>query len=214
MTKFTVKECPIEGPLIIKPAVLGESRDYLFNLDEQDIYEQMELECTFEQHFSETLARGVMRGLYFQRKESYGRIIAVTQGSALCVAIDMRPESKNFGAAHSIYLDGESETMLFIPPYFAHGYLTLERDTQVVINSQESYDPSAVSGIIWDDEILSINWQFERYDIDSKRLNILPRDKKFPSFRSYPQNSIWIDRPKKSRYALASSIRAPKVQPL
>ncbi len=89
------------------------------------------------------------------------------------------------------------------------GYLTLERDTEVVCLCAAEYDPTQESGIIYDDEILAINWQYERYEIDEKRLNVGLREKKFPSFRSYNQNALWINRPKKSKYALTRRVIKP-----
>ncbi len=204
MSKYITKSTPtIEGPIIIKPAELGGDREWLANLEMQDQYAEMGIEETFEQHDSEKLARGVIRGLYFQRKDSFGRLVAVTSGRILCVAVDLRPESNGFGAANSVELSAENETMLYIPPYFAMGFLTLEANSVVVCNSTKENDPADHSGIVYDDEILSINWQFERYDIDERRVNVSQRDKKLPSFRSYNQNALWINRPKKSKYALS-----------
>ncbi len=203
MSKFITRSTPtIEGPIIISPTQLGESREWLTNLEEQEIYAEMGLEGKFAQQESEKLARGVVRGLYFQRKDSYGRLLAVTSGRALCVAVDLRPESKSFGAANSVELSAENETLLYIPPYFAVGFMTLEAATEVVCSGMGEVDAASVSGIIYDDEILAIDWQFDRYQIDEHRLNISQRDKRFPSFRSYNQNSLWINRPKKSKYAL------------
>ncbi len=202
---FTTKSTSsIEGPIIIRPTSLGGSREWLTQLEgSAEIYASMGLEEEFTQHTSEKMARGVVRGLYFQRKDSAPKIMGVTSGRALCVVVDLRPESKTFGAANSVELSLESETLLYVPPYFACGCLTLEPATVVVCNSTDNYCPSEESGIIYDDEILSINWQFERYEIDEKRLNMTQRDKRWPSFRSYNQNTLWINRPKKSKYALA-----------
>lgn len=210
MTKFKINPTPLEDVLLLKPETLGESRDFLFDLEAEEYAQMSFAEDGFSYHTTEKMARGVMRGLYLQRKNSHGRIIAATAGRILAVAIDLRPESKDFGAAHSVELNAENEAILYIPPYYAHGFLTLEPNTEVVVNSVNEPDEESFSGIIWDDEILAINWQFERYEIDEKRLSILGRDKKFPSFRSYNHNSIWINRPKKSKYALKSSLRAPK----
>lgn len=204
MSKFIVKSTPtIEESLIIKPFELGHSREWLYNLEDQDVYAEMGLEENFVQHSSEKMARGVLRGLYFQRKDSYSRIIAVTAGRALCVVVDLRPESKTFGAANSVELSAENETIIYVPPYFAYGVLTLEAGTEVVCNGSGERDEATECGIIYDDEIISINWQYERYQIDERRLNMSQRDKKFPSFRSYNKNTIWINRPKKSKYALS-----------
>ena len=144
-----------------------------------------------------------MRGLYLQRQNSAGVLITVRSGGVLAVGVDLRPESRTFGASHSAELTAENERIFYIPPYFAHGFLTLEPSTEVVCSYTREYDPAEESAIIWDDEILAIDWQFERFDVDPKRLSILPRDKKAPSFRSYHQATLWVNRPKKSRYAIS-----------
>ncbi len=198
---FTIKESPIEALKIIQPTKRGEGRDYLFDIEAEE-YAQMEIAEEFVDHKSESFARGVLRGLHFPSKVAQGRLFAVTEGRALVVGVDLRPESKTFGASHAVELNADNETMLYIPPYFAYGFLTLERDTEDVCNNTLlAESETEVSGIIWDDEILLIDWQFERYEIDRKYLNINPRDKKLPSFRSYNPNLLWPNRPKKSKYA-------------
>ncbi len=190
--------------MVLSPEVEGESRDYLFDMDVlSEQIATLGVEEGFVQHETEKLARGVIRGLYFQRKDSQGTLVAVESGRVLAVCVDLRPESKTFGASHSVELTVENEKMLYIPPYFAHGFLTLEQNSVVVRNFTKEYDPAADSTIIWDDEILAINWQFERFEIDEKRLNISHKDKKAPSFRSYNQNTLWLNRPKKSKYSIS-----------
>ncbi len=121
----------------------------------------------------------------------------------MCVAVDLRPDYKSYGAAYSVELHSENEMLLYVPQYFAMGFLTLEAKTEVVINSAAEPDVKRESGILWDDEVINIDWQFERYDIDEKYLNISPRDKKNPSFRMYSPNTIWVNRPRKGKYALS-----------
>ncbi len=203
MSKYDIQRPPIEGLQVITPEVEGCSREHLFDLTMQDEYKAMELDAEFTQHTLTRYNRGVIQGLHFQRSNSAGVFIAVKSGGVLAVGVDLRPECKTFGAAHAVELTADNERMFYIPPYFAHGFMTLEHNTEVVCNYTESYDASAQSAIIWDDEILAINWQFERFDIDEKRLNISQKDRKAPCFRSYHQNTLWINRPKKSKYAMS-----------
>ncbi len=204
--KFTIKQTQVEDLLVITPEKLGESRSYLLDIESEESVEairSMGIEESFVHHNSETFARGVLRGLHFQREDSYGRMVGVTSGSILCVAVDLRPDYKSYGAAYSVNLSSENELMLYVPPYFAMGFMTLEPKTEVVFNSALMPDVKRESGIIWDDEVINIDWQFERYDIDEKYLNVSPRDKKSPSFRMYNPNTIWINRPRKGKYALS-----------
>lgn len=193
----------MEGAFVITPEVEGGSRDFIWDLESQEEYKLMGIEEDFILHTCEKCPRGVLRGLYFQRKDSQGTFITVKSGRVLAVGVDLRPESKTFGASHAVELTIENERMFYVPPYFAHGFLTLEQNSEVVCNYTEDFDPVEASSIIWDDEILAIDWQFDRFEIDAKRLNISQKDKKAPSFRSYNQNTLWVNRPKKSKYAIA-----------
>lgn len=207
MSKYIIKRAPapMDGVLIIRPEKLGESRSYLFDpMAESSVEEFAAMEITepLMEHFEERYARGVLRGLHFQSTNPYGKLIAVKSGRILSVAVDLRPESKSFGASYSAELTEDNETMFYIPPYYAHGFMTLEANTKVVFNFAGEHDPKQESGIIYDDEILAIDWQFERYDIDEKYLNMSQRDKKNKSFRMYNQHELWPNRPKRSKYAI------------
>lgn len=199
MAKFEIRDITsIEGLRVITPTDGSASRDYLFDFDSPELA-QLDLGVEFVERTVEELARGVIRGLHFQRRDAQGILVGVSSGRILDIAVDLRPESRSFGAAHSQELSAQSGAMLYIPPYFAHGFLTLEPHSEVVCNTTTLYDRESEAGIIWDDEILLIDWEFDRYEIDSKWLNISQRDRKLPSFRSYNPNSLWLNRPKKRR---------------
>ncbi len=197
--KFNIKESQIEGLKVI--TVVEGDCAFIGDLD-ATAYAEMGITDEMMSHCEERFARGVLRGLHLPDGVAQGRLYSVTSGRALVVAVDLRPESRTFGASQAVTLDTESNTLLYIPPYFAFGFLTLECDTEVVYNTTISYaDPDNEKRIRWDDEILLIDWQFERYEIDRKYLNISQQDKKAPSFRSYNAKLLWSNRPKKSKYA-------------
>ncbi|MFI3259818.1 MAG: dTDP-4-dehydrorhamnose 3,5-epimerase [Rikenellaceae bacterium] len=202
MGKFIVKESPIEGLRLITSEKSGEEIDY----------SSMGLDVEFVSQSVEKLARGVLRGLHFTREEEQARLITVRSGRILAVAVDLRPENRTFGAALSYELNEHNGAMLFVPPYFALGYVTLESGSEVEINYSTEYDPKMESGIIWDDDVLMIEWQFERYEIDKRWLNISQRDKKLPSFRSYNPNLLWPNRPKASRYSKRRNYKEERIR--
>ncbi|MFI3304400.1 MAG: dTDP-4-dehydrorhamnose 3,5-epimerase [Rikenellaceae bacterium] len=196
--KYSIKETGIESLNLITPIEEGVSRDFLFDLESQEEYLSMGIEVEFKHHNVERFARGVLRGLHFQPNKPQGKFVAVTKGRIYDVAIDLRP-GKEFGAAYAVELTAESGRMIYIPPYFAHGFLTLEPNTEVVINSSEVHSVDQDAGIIYDDQILAIDWQFDRWEIDEKYLNMTPRDKRHPSFRNYNPNTMWGVKPEKKR---------------
>ena len=81
--------------------------------------------------------------------------------------------------------------MFWIPQQFVHEFLTLEQNTEFNYKCTDYYHPESDAGIVWNDPILAINWQFERYDIDEKYLNISDKDKKQPAFRYWDPKTLW-----------------------
>ncbi len=202
MSTFTTKSFPFDGPMIISGSSAADNMAFLSNPEMQDEYSQMGIEESLTHHTTQSQPRGTIRGLYFQRKDPLAQLVAVTEGSILLVVVDMKPESKTFGASHAVELSAENGLMVYIPQYFAMGFLTLDYKNQIVVNYTKPYMEENNSGIVWDDEILAIDWRFERYDIDAKRLNISMKDRKLPSFRSYSQHELWPNRSLKRTYAL------------
>ncbi len=195
--KYIVKETGIEGLQLITPTTEGAACNYLTDLaseESQAEYQDMGIEVEFIHSEVEKLSRGVLRGFHFQPNVPQSKFVAVTSGRIYDVVIDLRP-GKEYGAAFAVELTAESGRMLYIPPYFAHGYLTLEAGTEVVINSSVEHTTDQDAGIVYDDQILSIDWQFDRWDIDEKYLNMTQRDKRFPSFRNYNPNTMWGIKP-------------------
>ncbi len=192
----------IEGVVIIEPRIFSDDRGYFYESFSDKEFTEKVCKTVFVQDNQSKSSYGVLRGLHFQSNNPYGKLIAVKSGRILSVAVDLRPESKSFGASYSAELTEDNETMFYIPPYYAHGFMTLEANTEVIFNFAGEHDPKQESGIIYNDDILAIDWQFERYEIDEKYLNMTQRDKKNKSFRMYNQHELWPNRPKRSKYAI------------
>ena len=82
----------------------------------------------------------------------------VISGSIFDVAVDIRPESSTYGAVYTIELSAVNKRMLYIPPGFAHGFLSLENGTELLYKSTNYYDPMDESGIAYNDPLLNIGW--------------------------------------------------------
>ncbi|MFI3322898.1 MAG: dTDP-4-dehydrorhamnose 3,5-epimerase [Rikenellaceae bacterium] len=193
MSQFTITTTPIEGLLIIEPTKYGADREFFFDLDNQELFASFGIPEIFIDNNIDRYPRGVIKGLHFQRENSQAKLITALTGAVLDVAVDLRPESKTYGASHAIELSEENERMFYIPPRFAHGFLSLEAGTELAFKcSNSEHIPSNESGVMWNDQVLAINWQFERYDIDEKWLNIDRRDKKQPSFWQLNPANLWV----------------------
>ena len=99
--------------------------------------------------------------------------------------MDLRENSKTFGKYYSIELSEKNKKMLFVPKYFAHGFLTLENDTQIFYKCDNFYNPKSEAGIMWNDSDLNIEWNFKKYGINENELIISEKDKKNMSFKEY-----------------------------
>jgi dTDP-4-dehydrorhamnose 3,5-epimerase len=121
---------------------------------------------------------GTIRGLHFQAAPyAQGKLIRVTKGRIYDVAVDIRPDSSTFGQWVGKELAAMTGEQLWIPAGFAHGYCTLEPQTEVIYKVDEYYNPAAESGIRWDDPQLGIRWPG-----GLRATAISPKDRTLPSF--------------------------------
>lgn len=191
MSKFKVTETPIEGLLIIEPLVIGDNRGFFLESYSKRDFEAMGIDVEFVQDNHSKSSRGVLRGMHFQKVQTQGKLVRVTAGAVFDVAVDMRPDSRTYGASHSIELSAENKRMFYIPPRFAHGFLTLENNTELMYKCTDYYHPESDSGIMWNDQVLAIDWQFERFGIDEKYLNISEKDKRHLGFNQIIPAMLW-----------------------
>lgn len=121
-------------------------------------------------------ARGVLRGLHFQLAPSaQGKLVRCTRGAILDVAVDIRTGSPTFGRHVSTELSAVNWRQIWVPPGFAHGYVTLEPDCEVIYKVTSYYDPSRERGLAWDDPALAIDWR-----APSHQLIVSPKDRANP----------------------------------
>lgn len=191
MSKFKALSTTIEGLILIEPTVFGDSRGFFMETYSERDFAELGIHDHFVQDNHSKSARGVLRGLHFQREHTQAKLVRATAGAVLDVVVDLRPESRTYGASYSVELSAENRRMLYIPQRFAHGFLTLENDTEFVYKCTDYYHPESDAGVIWDDPVLHIEWQFERYDIDEKRLRISDKDRKHPAFGQLDTRTLW-----------------------
>ena len=112
-------------------------------------------------------------------------MINILKGSILDIVVDLRKNSETFGKYFAIEINEKNKKMLFIPKGFAHGFLTLEDDTEIFYKCDNLYNPKSEAGIIWSDRDLNIDWNFKKYSINENELIISEKDKKNISFKEY-----------------------------
>lgn len=191
MSKFKIISTPINDLYVIEPTVFGDSRGFFMETYSERDFAEIGIDAHFVQDNHSKSTRGVLRGLHFQRQHTQGKLVRVISGAVLDVAVDLRPESRTYGASHSVELSAENKKMFYIPPRFAHGFLTLDNNTEFIYKCTDYYHPESDSGIMWNDQVLNIDWQFERYGIDEKYLNISDKDKKHQGFNQIIPQNLW-----------------------
>ena len=121
---------PIEGLLVIKPKVFEGDRGHFFESWSKGAFSRNGLDLNFVQDNQSLSNKGVLRGLHFQNPPyAQGKLVRVIKGAVLDVALDIRKDSSTYGQHFSVELSEENKTIFWIPPGFAHGFLTMEDNT-------------------------------------------------------------------------------------
>lgn len=112
-----------------------------------------------QMNVSYNAARGTLRGMHFQRHPGAdGKLVRCVRGAVIDQIVDLRKGSAHFGQVVSVELSADTHRMIFIPPGFAHGFQTLEPDTELMYLHTETYQPGLEGGIRFDDPSLSLHW--------------------------------------------------------
>lgn len=158
---MTCERTAIEGLLILKPKRFEDPRGYFFeSFNQKTFAELVGSEYHFVQDNESKSQKNVLRGLHFQAPPfAQGKLVRVIKGRVLDVAVDIRKDSKTFGQHVALELSESNGLIFWIPPGFAHGFLTLEEDTIFSYKCTDYYAPAHEGAIMWNDASLQINWQ-------------------------------------------------------
>ena len=150
----------LPGVLIIEPKVFGDERGFFYeSLNAREFEKACGLQLQFVQDNHSRSQKGVLRGLHYQIEHAQGKLVRVTAGEVLDVAVDIRRSSPHFGKWASVRLSAENNRQLWIPPGFAHGFVVLSAYAEFLYKTTDYYVPSAERCIRWDDPDLNIDWQ-------------------------------------------------------
>ena len=184
--KFKKIETGLKDLFIIEPQIFEDSRGFFLESYNYNDFKELGIETIFVQDNHSKSLKGVLRGLHFQKEEySQAKLVRVLKGAVLDIAVDLRKDSETFGKYIAVELNEKNKKMFFIPRNFAHGFLTLEDNTEFFYKCDNFYNSQSEGGIIWNDSDLNIDWKFEKYNIDKNKLIISEKDKKNMSFKEY-----------------------------
>ncbi|MFD2246411.1 dTDP-4-dehydrorhamnose 3,5-epimerase [Pontibacter ruber] len=149
----------IEGLIEFFPRVFQDDRGFFLETYSEKWFEPFGIHPTFVQDNQSVSKKGVLRGLHFQKPPyAQGKLVRVTKGRALDVAVDLRAGSPTYGQHVACMLDADQQNIFYIPEGFAHGFVALEEDTTFLYKCTNFYHQPSEGGILWNDPALGIDW--------------------------------------------------------
>ena len=161
-----IKKTKFKGLLILSGVKHEDKRGYLREL----VLEKL-INKKFKFQITSVSKKNVLRGLHFQIKKPQGKLISVIKGEIFDVAVDLRKNSKSYGKHFSIRLSEKNCTSVFIPPGFAHGFLSLKKENIVCYSCTEYRSPNYERSLKYDDPKLKIRWPSQKPNISKKDKN-------------------------------------------
>jgi dTDP-4-dehydrorhamnose 3,5-epimerase len=155
-----IESLPIPDVKLITPRRFSDARGFF----SETFNERTWREAGFDAHFVQdnhaySVEKGVVRGLHFQLPPAdQGKLVRVARGAILDVAVDIRRASPTFGQHVKAVISAENWAQIWVPPGFAHGYVTLQEHTEVIYKVTNLYAPALDRGIRWNDPALAIDW--------------------------------------------------------
>lgn len=167
---FEFEKQKIEGVILVKPKVFGDYRGFFMETYKKSDFFANGITEEFVQDNHSKSTKGVLRGLHYQAKP-YGqaKLVRCSKGRIYDVAVDIRRESNTYGQYVKVELSEENKHMLFIPNGFAHGFVALTDEVELLYKTGGEYVPSADRGILWSDEDINIDWEIDFEPILSEK---------------------------------------------
>lgn len=147
--------------LLIEPEMFVDGRGWLMESWNAAVFGQAGLPARFVQENHSCSARGVLRGLHYQLRQPQGKLVRAVAGRIFDVAVDLRRSSPRFGAWTGAELSAENKRMMWIPPGFAHGFLSLEDGSECLYKCTASYAPEEERALLWSDPDIGVEWPLD-----------------------------------------------------
>lgn len=158
---MNIVETALPGVMIVEPRVFGDDRGFFFESWNADAFAKGGLDLRFVQDNHSKSAKGVLRGLHYQNPDPQGKLVRVVAGAVYDVAVDLRRSSPHFGKWVGVELSADNKRMLWVPPGFAHGFLSLADGTEFLYKCTALYQPAAEHSLLWNDPAIGIEWPLD-----------------------------------------------------
>tara|TARA_R110002110_G_scaffold49428_1_gene146752 strand:- start:141 stop:677 length:537 start_codon:yes stop_codon:yes gene_type:complete len=167
---------------ILTPEIFSDKRGAFFESYNKKLQQEINVEFVQENH--SVSHKNVIRGLHYQWDYPMGKLVRIVRGSVMDYFVDIRKDSPTYGQYDSILLSDKNHTMVWIPPYFAHGFRALEDNTVMLYKCSAFYNKEGESAINPFDQDIGIDWS-----ISSNEVVCSDKDWNAQSFKNYSQNS-------------------------
>lgn len=156
---FEFERQNIKDVILVMPKVFGDNRGFFMETYKKSDFVANGIDVEFTQDNHSKSTKGVLRGLHYQAKP-YGqaKLVRCSKGRIYDVAVDIRKNSKTFGQYVKIELSEDNKNMLYIPAGFAHGFVALSDEVEIIYKASGEYAPQADRGILWCDKEINIDW--------------------------------------------------------
>jgi len=152
----------IPDVLLLEPTVFSDDRGYFFeSYNAGDFREATGLAVDFVQDNHSMSVQGVLRGLHYQVRHPQGKLLRAVKGRVFDVAVDLRKSSPTFGRWVGAVLSADNRRQLWIPPGFAHGFLTLSEDAEILYKVTDYWYPEHERTLLWKDPTVNVEWPIE-----------------------------------------------------
>ncbi|VEN74290.1 dTDP-4-deoxyrhamnose-3,5-epimerase [Candidatus Desulfarcum epimagneticum] len=179
---MNIQTCAVPGPLIIEPDVFGDPRGFFMETYHRKRYEKAGIPHVFVQDNLSFSAKGVLRGLHFQKTRPQAKLVQALAGEVFDVAVDIRPGSETFGKWEGTLLSDKNKRQFFVPEGFAHGFCVISETALFAYKCSDFYDPEDEGGILWSDPDIGIDWPVENPVVSEK-------DRRLPGL--FQQKDLW-----------------------
>jgi dTDP-4-dehydrorhamnose 3,5-epimerase len=156
---YTVTKTDLPEVLILEPKVFGDDRGFFFeSFNQRDFRQATGLDVNFVQDNHSKSSQWVLRGLHYQIQHPQGKLVRVTQGAVLDVAVDLRRSSPNFGKWVGVELSAANRRQLWVPPGFAHGFVVTSGSAEFLYKTTDYWYPEYERSLLWCDPTVGIQW--------------------------------------------------------
>lgn len=159
--RLRVEPMAIPEVLRLTPSVFGDARGFFLETFNRELFAAAGLPTEWAQDNHSRSARGVLRGLHYQLEQPQGKLVRVARGAVFDVAVDLRRSSPSFGRWVGAILSDENQAMMYVPPGFGHGFLTLSEEADFCYKCTTLWHAASDRSLRWDDPAIGIAWPLD-----------------------------------------------------